>query len=319
VNATGAGSLLQIFGEAGDDRIQVRAMAGEVRVFGGDDADVVTVSDVAPIRPTSLPTAQIGSIGFIDGRLLVDGQGGSDTLYVDDSRAEHVNDKQGTLTSSTLRGLELPVGTTTPASSRSRSGSATATTSSRSPRRTQAAPRSTRPSAPTGSRFGASRSHGRLRRAGRRPRVRRQPGRPHGYRRRRAQFLNLGGNVNGIGAVLTVRGGDTGELDRLHVDETERRSATRASSPRRRSPASAWAAHRLLRDGGRPRRPRQRRRRLHDPQHARRAGAHDHGRGPRRRDQLNVRSIDGPTTVAGDGLVPVIVRLDQPVDRPATT
>jgi len=111
VNGTGAGSVSTVHGDAGNDTVNVRAMNGAVNVYGDADSDTVNVTDLAPLLPAGPRTTPTGSIDAINALLAVDGGGGLlDVLNVDDSRAAASNHKTGTLTATTLRGLELEVG-----------------------------------------------------------------------------------------------------------------------------------------------------------------------------------------------------------------
>ena len=108
VNGTGTGSASTLNGDAGNDVFNVRGMNGTVNVNGGADDDSINVGSDAPALP-STPTNQLGTIDSINGLLVVNGGGGTDALNVDDSDPA-VNNKSGTLTASTLRGLELEQG-----------------------------------------------------------------------------------------------------------------------------------------------------------------------------------------------------------------
>ena len=110
VFGTGAGSVATLSGDGGNDIFNIQAMDGVVNVRGGADNDTVNVTDVAPTLPTGPRTTPTGSIDEINALLDVDGGNGVDLMNVDDSRAAQSNDKIGTLTGNTLRGLELDVG-----------------------------------------------------------------------------------------------------------------------------------------------------------------------------------------------------------------
>jgi Ca2+-binding RTX toxin-like protein len=109
VNSMGTGSTTTLHGNDGNDVFNVRAMDGDVTVSGDGDDDTINVGSEAPALPSS-PTSQRGTIDLINGLLTVDGGSGSnDVLNVDDS--DPGNDaKSGTLTASTIRGLELEQG-----------------------------------------------------------------------------------------------------------------------------------------------------------------------------------------------------------------
>jgi Ca2+-binding RTX toxin-like protein/Ca2+-binding EF-hand superfamily protein len=109
VYGTGAGSNTILNGQDGGDVFNVQAMAGDVTVNGGENDDTVNVGSMAPTHP-SLPTAEQGNIDAINGLLTVNGGSGtSDVLNVDDSDP-FTRNKTGTLTNSTIRGLELEEG-----------------------------------------------------------------------------------------------------------------------------------------------------------------------------------------------------------------
>ena len=111
VNGTGATSHSTLNGNGGGDVFNVHAMDGPVDVRGGAGSDTVNVTDIAPTLPVLARTTPNGSIDSINGLLDVDGGGGAlDVMNVDDSRAAAANNKTGTLTATTLRGLELDVG-----------------------------------------------------------------------------------------------------------------------------------------------------------------------------------------------------------------
>ena len=109
VNGTSASSSTTINGNSGNDIINVRAMNGPVTVNGNANNDTVNVGSDTPVLP-SLPTTQEGTIDDINALLVVDGGNGSqDVLNVDDSDPAN-NAKTGTLTSSTIRDLDLEEG-----------------------------------------------------------------------------------------------------------------------------------------------------------------------------------------------------------------
>ncbi|NDV63154.1 LEPR-XLL domain-containing protein [Puniceicoccales bacterium CK1056] len=109
VNGTGTGSVSTLHGDNGNDIFNIRAMNGEVEVFGDAGDDTVNVGSVAPSVP-GVPTNPTGNIDAINGLLTVDGGvGTNDVLNVDDSNPATTN-KSGTLTGTTIRGLELEEG-----------------------------------------------------------------------------------------------------------------------------------------------------------------------------------------------------------------
>ncbi|MBT6144559.1 MAG: hypothetical protein HOH74_03955, partial [Gemmatimonadetes bacterium] len=109
---TAASSDSTLNGDGGDDVFNVRAMDGRIDIRGGDGSDTVNVSDEAPRLPVGARTLPTGSIDRINALLDVDGGDGpgEDVLNVDDSRASSANHKTGTLTPTSLRGLELDSG-----------------------------------------------------------------------------------------------------------------------------------------------------------------------------------------------------------------
>ena len=109
IYGTGTGSHSIINGDDGNDTVNVRAMNGSVDVNGGDDNDTINVGSIAPALP-SLPTTLQGNLDAINALLDVNGgDGTSDTLNIDDSNPRNTA-KFGTLTFSTVRGLELEDG-----------------------------------------------------------------------------------------------------------------------------------------------------------------------------------------------------------------
>ena len=111
VNGTGGGSVSTLNGDAGNDIFNIRGMDGTVNVRGGADSDTVNVTDIAPTLSSGARTTPTGSIDGINALLDVDGGTGVlDILNVDDSRALASNNKTGTLTATTLRGLDLEIG-----------------------------------------------------------------------------------------------------------------------------------------------------------------------------------------------------------------
>ena len=110
VNGTGATSHSTLNGNGGGDVFNVHAMNGPVDVRGGADSDTVNVTDIGPTLPVGARTTPNGSIDRINALLDVDGGTGvRDVMNIDDSRAAAANDKTGTLTDTTLGGLELEV------------------------------------------------------------------------------------------------------------------------------------------------------------------------------------------------------------------
>ncbi|CAK9091593.1 Acyl-CoA dehydrogenase IpdE2 (5OH-HIP-CoA dehydrogenase beta subunit) [Durusdinium trenchii] len=88
--------------DAAGDVFNVRVLPGNIglHIFGGLGNDLINVSSDAPTN--------LGSIDPIEGPVYVDGQGGSDTLVVND-KGDPADDV-ATLTSSTLTGMGLASG-----------------------------------------------------------------------------------------------------------------------------------------------------------------------------------------------------------------
>jgi len=108
VYSTDAGSMSTLNGDDGDDVFNVRAMNGPVDVHGGAGDDTTNVTNLGPALPIGPETTPTGSIDSINALLKVDGGNGTlDTLNVDDSAAAAANNKTGTLTATSLTGLEL--------------------------------------------------------------------------------------------------------------------------------------------------------------------------------------------------------------------
>jgi hypothetical protein len=118
VNGTGTGSVSTLHGDNGNDIFNIRGMDGDVDVWGMDgDVDVFgdigndtfNVGSVAPTLP-GVPTNLTGNIDAINGLLTVDGGTGTlDVLNVDDSNPTNET-KSGTMSGSTIRGLEMEEG-----------------------------------------------------------------------------------------------------------------------------------------------------------------------------------------------------------------
>ena len=103
--------MTTLYGDDQDDIFNIRDMDGRVNVRGDAHNDTVNVTDIAPLLPVGSRTLPTGSIDAIDALLDVDGGSGTlDIMNVDDSRADASNDKVGTLTYNTIRGLDLDVG-----------------------------------------------------------------------------------------------------------------------------------------------------------------------------------------------------------------
>jgi Ca2+-binding RTX toxin-like protein len=90
------GGATTVDGNDGADIVNVQAISGTTTVNGGNDGDTVNVG-------------HNGTIDGVNALLTVNGGAGGDTMSVDDSTPGNIH-KIGTLTSSTLRGLELEQG-----------------------------------------------------------------------------------------------------------------------------------------------------------------------------------------------------------------
>jgi Ca2+-binding RTX toxin-like protein len=114
VNVDGASGTLTINAEAGSDVVNVRAtgLGSQTNINGQGGNDTINLSDHSPLLPDAYPMGQTppaadteGNIDAIDGLIVIDGGAdGTDVINIDDSR--NTANKAGTLTSSTLRGLE---------------------------------------------------------------------------------------------------------------------------------------------------------------------------------------------------------------------
>jgi hypothetical protein len=90
--------LTQIKTNDGTDRVQVQAISGSVNVHLGIGDDNVHVGSNAPTTG--------GVLRNIQGALTIEGNGGADTLFVDDG--SEAQSQQGTLSSNRIEGLGLP-------------------------------------------------------------------------------------------------------------------------------------------------------------------------------------------------------------------
>ena len=106
IRSTVAGSAVTFNGDAGADWVDIVAMLGTVTVAGGSDNDTV---EVGSNSETTLRAVDLGgNVNAIAGLLVVNGDGGTDALYLDetgDASSAAVND--GILTSTTVTGLGL--------------------------------------------------------------------------------------------------------------------------------------------------------------------------------------------------------------------
>jgi Ca2+-binding RTX toxin-like protein len=92
------GGTTVITGNAGDDDVYVETIAGHTSISGGTGDDDIRIGTAAR------------SLDSLDALLLVDGGTGHDTVLADDRSDPVGNDNLGTLTQTTLTGLEM-VGT----------------------------------------------------------------------------------------------------------------------------------------------------------------------------------------------------------------
>jgi Ca2+-binding RTX toxin-like protein len=89
----------------GDDKVAVRDTTGSTWVNTGDDNDTINIGSIASPGDSG---GGASTVDDIDGLLVIDGGSDFDVINVDDSG--NTADKAGTLTATTLRGLELPGG-----------------------------------------------------------------------------------------------------------------------------------------------------------------------------------------------------------------
>ena len=88
-----------VYGSAHNDTVIIGKVTSETDVYAGDGDDTIHVGTPAP-----------GTVDGISGNLKVHGEGGSDTLNVDDTADGNAN--TGTLTATTITGLGMAVGIT---------------------------------------------------------------------------------------------------------------------------------------------------------------------------------------------------------------
>jgi Ca2+-binding RTX toxin-like protein len=117
VYINGASGVLTVNGEEDVDTFDVRAtgVGSEVRLNGQEGADTFNLSDLSPALPAAYPATlpppaatTSGKVDSIDGLVAIDGGADSDTINIDDSG--NTANKVATLTSNTLRGLDMPRG-----------------------------------------------------------------------------------------------------------------------------------------------------------------------------------------------------------------
>lgn len=108
VNATRAGTSLQLQGNSGQDVFNVKSLNGNVTVTGGDNTDTINVGSNALGTLTNRNSNSGGNLHDIDGVLTVTSDSG-DVLNVDDSGDNSINtgSTAGRLTSSQLTGLGM--------------------------------------------------------------------------------------------------------------------------------------------------------------------------------------------------------------------
>jgi len=117
-NGTGDNSTSNLNGDGGNDEFHVRSMDGQVFIKGGANDDRIYVTDItatllgaAPALPAEAPTSQrttaIGSVDQIDALLDVEGNDGTDRMFIDGSAAPPADERDATLTSDTLNGMGL--------------------------------------------------------------------------------------------------------------------------------------------------------------------------------------------------------------------
>ena len=117
ININDASGILTINAEEDDDTVNVRgtSLGNTTFINGQGGNDTVNISDTSPLLPPEYPSTlppavadTLGSIDGIDGLVSFDGGADFDDLNIDDSA--NTADKVGALTSTTLRGLDLPAG-----------------------------------------------------------------------------------------------------------------------------------------------------------------------------------------------------------------
>jgi Ca2+-binding RTX toxin-like protein len=128
VDVNDASGLVNIYGEQAADIFNIRATAlnSTLNLRGHEGNDTFNISNLAPTVPqgdypvgagppgtdeyaeTPLVAQEIGSVDAIDGLVDIEGGSEADQLNIDDSA--NLNAKRGTLTSNTLRGMDMPGG-----------------------------------------------------------------------------------------------------------------------------------------------------------------------------------------------------------------
>ena len=117
VHVNDASGVLTVNAEADADTVNVRAtsLGSQTFINGEGGSDTINLSDTSPTLPALFPASlpppaadTVGNIDGIDGLIDIDGGAETDVLNIDDSA--NTNNKAGTLSSTTLRGLDLPAG-----------------------------------------------------------------------------------------------------------------------------------------------------------------------------------------------------------------
>ena len=88
-----------VYGSGQNDTVIVGKVTSETDIYAGDGDDTINVGTPAP-----------GTVDGISGNLRVHGEGGSDTLNVDDTGDGNAN--TGMLTATTITGLDMAAGIT---------------------------------------------------------------------------------------------------------------------------------------------------------------------------------------------------------------
>ena len=111
VYGTGLGSVSTLNGDTGNDVFNVRAMNGRVNVRGGEDDDTTNVTNLAPTLPVG-PAHHAHRQHRRDQRAARRGRRHRDARRPERRRfgGPGENDKVGTLTATSLTGLELEAG-----------------------------------------------------------------------------------------------------------------------------------------------------------------------------------------------------------------
>ena len=100
---TDTATTTTVLGWTGDDAIAVEAIAHATTVHGDDGTDATTGADTITVGAPDTATPRL--VSGIDAGLTVDGDGGDDTLVVDD--AGDPDDDEVEITATTVTGLDL--------------------------------------------------------------------------------------------------------------------------------------------------------------------------------------------------------------------